>query len=474
VRQVWVLRRIFLACLILSFFAMGAGIILNLVFLGRTAGRHASDLLRLYTSPELVTLCRMARTARDGGGETARWFLPFRIWVLDAAGVTVCSSDAVEPEVPTVVREGLDRHPAVPGAAWASGPYRVLASAHEPVHWVVIAPDRLGSTALGDIFLQSALRGWHIVLAGVLLCTVFVFVYLRRRGRLVAAVIHRLQRGELSARVPLAEMGELAPILEPFNTMAGEIESLVEKLRRAEQTRNNLVRELSHDLRTPLTSLQTVAENLLEARSPSPQMVRENLEFCLQEIDYFRRLIEDLFLLAQVDEIGLGAPAEPIALEALLAVEWEAVRKASGQSRPEIAFRLERVDPVQVRGQPVLLRRLLRNLFENARDFARSEVSVSLECGPDSAVLRVRDDGSGFSPEALRVFGERRTTRFLDARVRAKFSLGLGSVIIKSVANAHRGSAEPGNWSGPGRSGGGEVRVTLPRDGASAPLAAGA
>jgi signal transduction histidine kinase len=97
--------------------------------------------------------------------------------------------------------------------------------------------------------------------------------------------------------------------------------------------------------------------------------------------------------------------------------------------------------PCPVPGDAVLLARLLRNALDNAARHARTHVTVSLHTEGPEAVLRVADDGAGMSTAQVAAFGQRRAQRIqAGAAAQPSLSLGLGSVIIKTITELHGGT----------------------------------
>lgn len=111
-----------------------------------------------------------------------------------------------------------------------------------------------------------------------------------------------------------------------FRSMARKIEALVEKLRQSESARVSLLQELAHDVRTPLTSLRSVVETLMDHPGLVPgQFPQPILEIADREIRYFQRLIEDLFLIAQLEDPHYRVPPERLDLQAVLREELQVV-----------------------------------------------------------------------------------------------------------------------------------------------------
>jgi len=289
---------------------------------------------------------------------------------------------------------------------------------------------------------------------------------LRKQGVVVDRVLKRLRTGDLGAKLPESAFDAGNPLVRTFNEMVGKIDGLVAGLNEAETKRSELLRELAHDIRTPLTSIRFLIETVADT---APELTSENIGEKLttaeQELDYFEALIGELFLLAQVNALGYQATHEDVDITNLAAVEVERLTRlrAAGRATAKVTLHCER--RIEIGGNASMLQRLLRNAIENALFYAREEVQVRLSLDGSKIELKIRDDGKGFSEEALALYGTRRKSRFLDARREGKASLGLGSVIVKAIAAAHGGTAHPGNWRLPsGEIGGGEVTVILPRE----------
>jgi signal transduction histidine kinase len=191
----------------------------------------------------------------------------------------------------------------------------------------------------------------------------------------------------------------------------------------------------------------------------------EVLCLALKETDYFERLVEDLLVLAQVGEPQYRAHRESVDLRELLQDEIAGVQTQYRTMEKKISVKNHLpADPVEFFGDIHLLRRMFRNTLENAFSFAHSEVHVDVQLREDIQI-RVSDDGDGFSLDAITHYGERRITRMLakpQFGSESRLSVGLGSVIIKTIAHIHRGSVQAQNLSQNGMITGGQVLLRLP------------
>jgi signal transduction histidine kinase len=236
--------------------------------------------------------------------------------------------------------------------------------------------------------------------------------------------------GNLGARVPVEGRDEVAALAQSFNDSAARIEQLV-------GAHKLLLANCSHELRTPLARMRLAIERLPESeRAANPELVRGILEL--------DALIGEMLLSSRLDASHQPERAEPVDLLALVAEE-------AAHFDCEVTGA-----PVIVPGEPALLRRLVRNLLDNARVHAGGATEVRVEADESGARILVEDAGAGV-PEADR---ERIFEPFYraDAAARASGS-GLGLAIVRQIAIAHRGGVEYAARDG----GGSRFTVSLPR-----------
>ena len=286
------------------------------------------------------------------------------------------------------------------------------------------------------------------ILLGVGVAMAFIFRSLGKNVVLADSVIAELQKGNLKARFPIKKRNEFGAAMQRFNRMADEIELLVERVMNTEQSRMKLLQELAHDLRTPVASMKNLLETLQSREETlTPQVKSELVSLSVKEVDYFGRLIEDLLILAQVSEPRYHAKRESVDLIAIFTDESEssAMQANSGGKQVTLEKDVPRTSLFTL-GDSLLLRRMFRNLAVNAFSFARNTVRVSFRSDNEHhATFIVEDDGPGFSSDGIKSFGVRRMTRVLGSEQNSRLSVGLGSVIVKTVAELHRGTVHVEN-----------------------------
>jgi two-component system OmpR family sensor kinase len=282
--------------------------------------------------------------------------------------------------------------------------------------------------------------------------------------------------GDLSQRVPEGDdRTEVGRLTTALNRMLSRIESAFRaqqlseaQARRSEERMRRFVADASHELRTPLTSIRGFAELYRQGAVAGTDETRRLMERIESEGGRMGLLVEDLLLLARMDQ------QRPLALKPvdLAAIAGDAVHDARtlAPDRP-IALHLDESlsDVPVVRGDEGRLRQVVGNLVTNAvvHTPPGTRVTVELAEDPDDAgslVLRVADDGPGMEPnDAARAF--ERFYRADASRNRAAGGTGLGLSIVDSLVTAHGGTVDLDTAPGQGTT----VTVRLPRSGPQQP-----
>ncbi len=251
---------------------------------------------------------------------------------------------------------------------------------------------------------------WIAVPLTVLLIGLVAWLAVGRALRPVAAIrreVAEISAHDLDRRVP--EPGARDEIAELATTMNDMLARLATSLARQRQ----FTSDASHELRTPLASVRTQLEVLLA----HPERVdwQRTAANVVLDLERMQAVVADLMLLTRVE----GAPpvAETVDLAALVGTS----------------------PAVLVRGSPVHLQRLVRNLVDNAERHKASSVETVLTAEGGEAVLTVSDDGPGI-PEADRERVFERFVRLDEGRARDEGGAGLGLAIAREIAHAHGGT----------------------------------
>jgi two-component system, OmpR family, sensor histidine kinase RstB len=237
---------------------------------------------------------------------------------------------------------------------------------------------------------------------------------LTRRLERLQRGVESLGAGDLSARVAVEGRDEVARLAGSFNRAASQIEQLV----RAHQA---LLANASHELRTPLARIRLAVELL---KGSADAKSKAGLEQDIAELDW---LVDEILLASRLDAVNEIEATEEIDLLALAAEEC---------SRYDDVH-LEGI-PISVRGDARLLRRLLRNLLENAKRHGVAPTQVRVTRADGTAVVTVWDNGPGPSQsEFEKVF----KPFYRSSSSRTGVGTGLGLALVRQIAQRHGGDA---------------------------------
>jgi two-component system, OmpR family, sensor histidine kinase SaeS len=260
----------------------------------------------------------------------------------------------------------------------------------------------------------------------------------------------RIAGGDLGARAPEEGPVETRELAAAFNEMAGNLERLFD-------ARRELVAWASHDLRTPLASLQAMLEavedGLVEPERYVPAM--------REQVRALATLVDDLFELARIDAGALTLELREAELTSLVESCLRGLEAEARARRVRLEARIG-ADVPAARCAPEKVERVLYNLLTNALRHTPSDGSVAVLVEPSGEEVRVsvEDTGDGFSGDAARRMFER-FWRGDPARTRAGGGAGLGLAIARGLVEAHGGKI----WAETGRAGGARVSFTLPAAG---------
>ncbi len=272
-------------------------------------------------------------------------------------------------------------------------------------------------------------------------------------GRLSAAAA-RISEGDLGAKIGYEREDEFLPVCEAFDRMAERLRGSAERAAAEEQSRRELFAGISHDLRSPLTSVRAYTEALLDGVAQTPEDVRRYLTKIRTHEAEIERMVEALFLYAKMELRDY-----PVHPEALYLPE-ELARIASDNPMEHLTVDLGGVGALCVSADPFLLERVAVNLLDNSRKYRRGDtahVTVTAERDGEGVHLVFRDDGIGVPAETLpRLFDPFYRTD--PARTNPAGGSGLGLAIVREAVRHMGGRVFAGSPEG----GGLAVHIILP------------
>jgi signal transduction histidine kinase len=297
--------------------------------------------------------------------------------------------------------------------------------------------DRISDDTRDTALLVAA--GLIAGLTGALLLFSGLISSMRRPLEELVDAAGRLAGGDLKARVEVGGLSETAALGAAFNEMAEQLEREASQREMLDRLKDEFVLTASHELRSPLTSVQGFAELLmLERESLTPRQV-ETVEVILDNSRHLVRLLNDLLDLARSDAGRLVIRPQPTELAPLLE---DSVRLMRAQTDAADQSLTATIDPdlPTVEAEADRIRQVLVNLLTNAHEYSPEGASIGVMAGVAGAEVEiaVSDNGPGIPPDQLEHIFERfvRGDAGLTQRVGGT---GLGLPISKSLVELHGG-----------------------------------
>ena len=280
-------------------------------------------------------------------------------------------------------------------------------------------------------------------LAFGLFAGLLMFFLLTRRLRRLSEDIDQFRRSGFTDHAPYAPHNrshggdEIDQLGESFDHMADRIVEQIEALKLENELRRELAANISHDLRTPLSSLHGYLETLqMKAGELSEQEQKEYLDTALRQSERVRRLVSELFELAKLDAPGLSPELEPFSATDLVHDVTQKFKLRAEKEQVTISIDCQGEVPL-VTGDVALVERVLENLLDNALRHTPpgGSVKIPIHRSDGRVEIAVSDSGEGIPDEAK----ERVFDRFYQVHNEHRGSghTGLGLSIAKRIVELH-------------------------------------
>jgi two-component system, OmpR family, sensor histidine kinase MprB len=256
---------------------------------------------------------------------------------------------------------------------------------------------------------------------------------------------HVAATDDLSRRIEVDREDELGRLATRFNAMLDAIEGSQEALTRSLTAQSQLIADTSHELRTPIASLRTDVESLIDHPELEPAERERRLGAVSERAEELTALVNDVIELARGDQ-----PAdafEELRLDELVAASIERLERLAPAREIEA-----RLDQSVIEGRPDRIARAVNNLLDNAHKYSPVEEPIEVEVGGGTVV--VRDHGPGLTAEEVAHAFDR---FWRGAESRRAVGSGLGLAIVRRVAESHGGEVTAANANG----GGAEFRLSF-------------
>jgi signal transduction histidine kinase len=252
----------------------------------------------------------------------------------------------------------------------------------------------IGITIIGAIL--------AIIIANRLL-THFVFRKIKLSLDMFAGGVHEISAGNLEHRIVYEGDDEFTPVCDDFNYMAVQLKQSVELTQKQDQSRKELLAGISHDLRSPLTSIKAYVEGLLDGVAKTPEAQTNYMRIIKTKADDIDRMVSKLFLFSKMDLGDYPYYPEQLDLGKEITSFVDAMDeeyKANG-----LKVSIEYMEPgITVYADPVQIRSIFANILENSlkyKDKSKTTSSIFVQQYEDKVQIVIQDNGPGVPDEAL-------------------------------------------------------------------------
>ncbi|WP_297520331.1 HAMP domain-containing sensor histidine kinase [uncultured Clostridium sp.] len=253
----------------------------------------------------------------------------------------------------------------------------------------------------------------------------------------------KVSDGDYSVRVENNIRNEIGTLIDEFNAMAEKLEkSEILKLE-YENNRKDLIANISHDLKTPITSISGYVDLIHEGEVTDKEKLNKYLDVVKTNCDYMNNLIDDLFLFSKLDMQRVVFDFNPINISYYLDDIMEEFSFIFEEDNQIFSYKnaLQKTEIVSL--DPKTIYRTIRNIIGNARKYGGKDLKVDVTISTDSdyVSISIKDNGPGIEKEHLENIFER-FYRIDKERTKNLMSTGLGLAIAKEIVIAHNGTIE--------------------------------
>lgn len=300
---------------------------------------------------------------------------------------------------------------------------------------------------VGAIVMNSSTRDIESILSGMeqraiifslalaMFIVIFALYFSNRLTKPLTKVVNsidRLTEGYMDEEVSIKGYYEIEKISDSFNKM-------INRMQKIESTRQEFVSNVSHELKTPITSIKVLADSLLMQEDTPVELYREFLVDITEEIERENKIINDLLSLVKLNKTAGDMNISSININELLEQILKRLRPIAKKQNIEMIY--ESFRPVMAEVDEVKISLAISNLIENAIKYNTPDgwVRVSLNADHKYFFIKVSDSGIGI-PEDVQDLIFERFYRVDKARSRESGGTGLGLAITRSVVQMHRGA----------------------------------
>jgi len=285
-----------------------------------------------------------------------------------------------------------------------------------------------------------------------------IYITLRMEKRIMDPLeklkngVDQIAKGNYDVRIDNKVCNEIGILIYDFNKMAETLKQAEKMKQEYEENRKELIANISHDLKTPITSINGYIEALVDGVVTSPDKVNNYLRVIYNNTTYMNNLIDDLFLFSKLDMQKLDFNFEKIKISPFMGDLMEEFNFVLKEKGVKFKFQDNLSQELEVNIDGKRIYQVIRNIIGNAMKYGnQQEPVIEVKLGNDNSYvnIEVKDNGPGIPEDKLpHIFN--RFYRIDSERTKDLMSTGLGLAIAKEMVEAHRGKIHVSSIIGEG------------------------
>ena len=284
--------------------------------------------------------------------------------------------------------------------------------------------------------LKIGVQSFILTLAAAFIVSMVILWLLMKSLRGIIKTVRKFGDGDLGSRIPIQSKGELAELSITINSMADTILRNMDELKEVDKLRRDLITNISHDIRTPISIIHGYIETLLmKHNSLDAQKQQEYLQTIMKSTERLKRLMTDLFELSKLESRQIQPKIEPFFMFDLLQDLSRKYKLMAQERNIELETELPSKMPV-VSADIALIERVLQNLIDNALNYTpeKGRVRIKMEAQNKQVSISVINTGPGIASEELPKIFDR---YYKVENNNSNRGSGLGLAIVKNILEIH-------------------------------------
>jgi len=253
--------------------------------------------------------------------------------------------------------------------------------------------------------------------------------------------VEQISKGNYEIRIENNIQSEIGFLIDDFNNMAQKLEDSEKTKIQYEENRKDLIVNISHDLKTPITSITGYVEAILEGAVDSPDKINKYLQTIHSNISYINNLIDDLFLFSKLDMQKIDFNFETVQIKSYLSDVMEEFKFELGENRVTCDYTDAVPEGTRVMMDGKRIYQVIRNIIDNAVKYGPEvglTISTEVLVQKGFVIINIKDNGPGIEDEKVNNIFDR-FYRIDKERTKDLESTGLGLAIAKELVEAHGG-----------------------------------